>query len=176
MYIETSQMRGSYRPVDISFPRADMAGTESCHEPVRIKAILRREADRYRFEGHLATQVGLSCALCNRVSDQVVEIDFSLVYCQPNTDCSPSGTLPEDHELTAEECDMEVLDPKGRLDLLSFSRDQIYLALPFQPRCREDCAGLCSQCGADLNDSTCACSFPSLDPRLAALAEIRNNF
>ena len=37
--------------------------------------------------------------------------------------------------------------------------------------CREDCAGLCQQCGADLNDGSCACG-KVVDPRLAILGQL----
>ena len=176
MHIHASHMRGSTRPVETSFPRPAMEGTARRHEPIRITAILRREDDWYGFSGHLATSVGLACSLCNNLFRQVVEIDFSLRYRPAGSAQPPSATLPEDHELAPEERDMEELDDQGRIDLISFSRDQIYLALPLQPRCREDCNGLCSQCGIDLNTATCACAFRSPDPRLAALAEIRKRF
>jgi Predicted metal-binding, possibly nucleic acid-binding protein len=37
--------------------------------------------------------------------------------------------------------------------------------------CKEDCAGLCGNCGADLNDGPCSCK-KKVDPRLAALAQL----
>ena len=116
-----------------------MEGTEGCYEPIRITAILCREDDCYGFAGHLATSVGLACALCNTVFRQVVELDFSLRYRPSGGAQSPSATLPEDHGLTPDECDMEELDDQGRIDLINFSQDQIYLALPLQPRCRLLC-------------------------------------
>ncbi len=107
---------------------------------------------------------------------QVVELDFSLRYRPAGSTQLSTDTLPEYHELTPGECDVEQLDDQGRIDLISFSRDQIYLALPLQPRCRENCRGLCSQCGTDLNTATCACAIRPPDPRLAALAELRKRF
>ena len=38
------------------------------------------------------------------------------------------------------------------IDLEPLLRDEVVLDLPFQPLCREDCAGLCVECGANLND------------------------
>ncbi len=37
-------------------------------------------------------------------------------------------------------------------DLEPVLRDAVVLSLPMQPVCREDCAGLCAECGANLND------------------------
>lgn len=43
------------------------------------------------------------------------------------------------------------------VDLSPMVREQIILAAPMQPLCREDCAGLCPKCGQNLNDRQCAC-------------------
>ena len=37
--------------------------------------------------------------------------------------------------------------------------------------CREDCKGLCPDCGKDLNDGPCGCTKP-VDPRLAVLGQL----
>ncbi|HEY7932101.1 MAG TPA: DUF177 domain-containing protein [Acidimicrobiales bacterium] len=54
------------------------------------------------------------------------------------------------------------------VDLAPLAHDAIFLDLPLAPLCREDCRGLCPQCGVDLNDSTCDCAAP-IDPRWATL-------
>jgi DUF177 domain-containing protein len=59
------------------------------------------------------------------------------------------------------------------LDLGPLVRDAILLDLPIAPLCRDDCAGLCPDCGADLNDGPCACPPRSGDPRWAALDVLR---
>jgi uncharacterized protein len=48
------------------------------------------------------------------------------------------------------------------------------LALPLKVVCREDCRGLCVQCGKNLNDEQCSCSTTIQDPRWTALREIRS--
>ena len=48
-------------------------------------------------------------------------------------------------------------------------RDAVVTSLPFQPVCREDCKGLCSECGARLNDDPDH-HHEVLDPRWSALA------
>jgi len=54
-------------------------------------------------------------------------------------------------------------------------REQFYLALPMKPLCVEDCHGLCVQCGTNLNRGSCSCERDWVDPRLAALAKLKNN-
>ncbi len=58
------------------------------------------------------------------------------------------------------------------LDLTPLVHDAIMLDLPLAPLCREACAGLCPQCGADLNEGPCGCTAPS-DPRWATLDALR---
>jgi uncharacterized protein len=60
------------------------------------------------------------------------------------------------------------------LDLRPLVRDAVLLELPIAPLCREDCAGLCPTCGADLNEGRCACPPPSGDPRWAALDVLKD--
>ncbi|HYF28462.1 MAG TPA: DUF177 domain-containing protein [Baekduia sp.] len=59
------------------------------------------------------------------------------------------------------------------LDLQSWARDAFALAMPAQVLCRPDCAGLCPQCGADLNEDPGHHHEPAPDPRWAALRELK---
>ena len=47
------------------------------------------------------------------------------------------------------------IGPNHILDLTEAIRQDIVLQLPLQPRCREDCAGLCPRCGENLNEVRC---------------------
>ena len=62
---------------------------------------------------------------------------------------------------------------EGRLDLTAWARDALALALPTQIVCREDCRGLCSACGANLNDDPEHAHEAEPDPRWAALRELK---
>ena len=60
------------------------------------------------------------------------------------------------------------------LDLRAWAHDALALALPAQLLCREDCAGLCPSCGADLNTAGPEHGHePEPDPRWAKLSELR---
>lgn len=59
-----------------------------------------------------------------------------------------------------------------RLDLSSWARDAIVEAMPDQIVCREDCAGICAGCGADLNAGPCGCPPPPVDHRWSALGPL----
>jgi len=51
--------------------------------------------------------------------------------------------------------------------------ERIQIALPMKPLCREDCRGLCPQCGADRNVSPCSCVVEFIDPRWRALQVLK---
>ena len=62
---------------------------------------------------------------------------------------------------------------EGQLDIRAWARDALALALPVQIVCREDCAGLCSVCGENLNRSPDHAHEREPDPRWAALRELK---
>jgi uncharacterized protein len=59
------------------------------------------------------------------------------------------------------------------IDLEPLARETVVLELPQAPLCREDCQGLCPDCGVDRNEGTCSCA-PPVDPRWTVLDELRD--
>jgi len=60
-----------------------------------------------------------------------------------------------------------------QLDLRPMVRELLLLEVPDTPLCREDCAGLCPQCGADRNTVECGCDVAVADPRWDALSALK---
>jgi len=52
-------------------------------------------------------------------------------------------------------------------------REQVLMAIPMKPLCREECRGLCPECGADWNAGDCACEKTKVDPRLEVLKGLK---
>jgi uncharacterized protein len=71
--------------------------------------------------------------------------------------------------------DSELLSPYmgEELDVAAWARDALALALPAQITCRADCAGLCAQCGANLNEEPEHAHEAGPDPRWAKLSELK---
>jgi uncharacterized protein len=71
--------------------------------------------------------------------------------------------------------DEEMISPYmgDELDLHAWARDALALALPAQLTCRPDCAGLCPQCGANLNDEPDHRHDEAPDNRWAKLSELK---
>ena len=65
---------------------------------------------------------------------------------------------PEEDDDSTDEADYEVLGDDHIIDLEPLLYAALVMDLPLTPLCREDCAGLCSDCGANLNNEQCDCA------------------
>jgi uncharacterized protein len=72
-----------------------------------------------------------------------------------------------------EELSSPYVDAAGELDMAAWARDALALTLPAKITCRPECAGLCAQCGANLNEDPGHTHEPEPDPRWSKLSEIR---
>lgn len=61
---------------------------------------------------------------------------------------------------------------EGQVDLTEPLREAAVLSVPQARVCREDCSGLCVQCGADLNKGDCGCEDENIDPRWDGLPDL----
>jgi uncharacterized protein len=112
----------------------------------------------------------------------VFELSFSTRLHGPCYRCLEDAVVAEQlhlREYQAENPESvdELMTPyvvDGRLDLSSWARDALALALPDKILCRDDCAGLCAVCGRDLNLEPHEHEGEESDPRWAALAELRD--
>ena len=55
-------------------------------------------------------------------------------------------------------------------------RNELIVQWPIRVLCKDDCKGICSRCGANLNIQTCDCDTTGLDPRMAAIKDIFSKF
>ena len=62
------------------------------------------------------------------------------------------------------------------LDVDQLVHDEALLVWPERILCKEDCKGLCTTCGQNLNDGSCDCERTDLDPRMAKILDIFSNF
>ena len=136
------------------------------HQPAAVRLAYYRAGTELFFQGHIAGAVVGHCARCLEEYPFTIAKDFSVVLV-PRGDDLPAGV-----ELAAEELDLSVYDG-DLVDLTPVVREQIILALPTRPLCREACQGLCAKCGANLNVERCRCPAAAGDPRFAALRAIK---
>ncbi|MDT0321207.1 YceD family protein [Streptomyces millisiae] len=107
------------------------------------------------------------CVRCLEPLAREVEADFQEMYAYPDLEGRGRSAEPAD-----EERDEETLYLQGDLfDLEPVLRDAVVLALPLQPVCREDCPGLCPDCGVPLAQDPDHQHDEAVDIRWAALRE-----
>lgn len=138
-----------------------LGGVVEVPEGADVELDLRLEAvmEGVLVSGTAHASVTGECVRClDRVDDEVV-VDLQELYTY-----SENGTDPE-----AAEDELHVVD--DMIDLEQPVRDAVVLALPSAPVCRDDCPGLCSECGARLADDP-SHQHDKTDPRWAALAEL----
>lgn len=113
----------------------------------------------------VAAELTLRCDHCLDEFQSSVESELeSLVLVEPEPETTGEVELDE-RELGVLRLDEPELDTEPLVV------GQVQLAVPMSARCRDDCAGLCPQCGVNRNHEKCDCR-PPVDPRWQALTEI----
>lgn len=160
---ELGRRPGSQRQVSPRVPAPADLGIEvlSVPEGAPIELDLRLEAV---MEGVLLTgtaTAGLEgeCARCLEPIRDNLEVRFQELFVYD--DIRDAEGAEEDDEVSMLHDDL--------LDLEPLLRDAVVLALPFQPLCRDDCLGLCAECGARLADQPDHTHEAPIDPRWQAL-------
>jgi uncharacterized protein len=69
--------------------------------------------------------------------------------------------------------DVLPLPDGAELDVTAPVREQVLLAVPRYVNCREDCRGLCPQCGTNWNEAECDCTSDELDERWEPLRRMK---
>jgi len=151
----------------------DMEGDIGFESPIEVEIRLRWVSRFVAATGKLRTMVRLSCSRCLGSFIKGLSLPFEATYSEEAPALESSGE-EIDIELTAESIDLFRFHGR-EIDLLEAIQEQVLLALPLRPLCREDCRGLCPQCGADLNQGTCGCVEKPTDPRFAVLKNLKLN-
>ncbi|MER7984696.1 YceD family protein [Streptomyces noursei] len=134
--------------------------------PVELDLRLESVMDGVLVTGTARATVTGECVRCLEPLERVLEADFQELFAYPDADArtTESGDDAEDEEDSFHlEDDLFDLEP--------VLRDAVVLALPLQPVCREDCPGLCPDCGARLADDPDH-HHDAVDMRWAALQEL----
>jgi uncharacterized protein len=114
----------------------------------------------------LDSTVAVTCSRCLEPAQIPLRIHVEEEY-YPTIDVVTGARLPDPDELTP-----FVIDEHHILNLCEAARQQLVLAEPMQPLCKEDCAGLCPVCGRDRNVGACTCPESGTDARWVALGDL----
>jgi uncharacterized protein len=125
--------------------------------PIELNLRLESVVEGVLVTGTARVAVSGECVRClTEISDEL-EIDVQELFVYPDSDAG-------EDEASRLEGDL--------IDLEPLLRDEVVLELPFQPLCREDCAGLCVECGANLNLDPEHTHELAVDPRWEKLRNL----
>ena len=169
MRIELENLEGSkgdfahvYQPDDLN-PVDDRV---SLIAPAAVNGRVRLSGNLVFVSGHVETRAQVECDRCLKPVELPVKTDFELEYIT-GSDYESS----EAAELTEDDLSVAVFDGEA-IDVDEIVKEQILLTVPTRMLCREDCKGICPECGADRNKGDCNCTTDDTDPRWAALKNL----
>ncbi|MCW2897987.1 MAG: hypothetical protein JWO67_252 [Streptosporangiaceae bacterium] len=158
------------REETLTVPAPENLGVEMVGVPrdADLELDLRLEAV---MEGVLVTgttRVPLvgECSRCLEPLTSTFEVEFQELFIYPDI-----RSVREEHAAGEEQ------EPRLEGDLIDLEpvlRDAVVLELPLSPLCRDDCPGLCSECGVRLADAEPDHHHEDVDPRWAALQDLQD--
>lgn len=140
-------------PADLGVEMVGVPEGADVELDIRLEAVL----EGVLITGTARAPLSGECARCLDPLTSSIEVEFQELYVYDDT---RSGENAEDDERRLE---------GDLIDLEPVVRDAMVLALPLSPLCRDDCPGLCSDCGVRLADAEPDHHHDAVDPRWAAL-------
>jgi uncharacterized protein len=121
-------------------------------DPVRLDLkLMRDEAGGYALVGGFPFRVRVVCCRCSEPFDFSGKSSFAYFML-------PAAEAPKADETHLDTADMDcVYYEDDELLLDRVAEEQLVLAVPDKPLCREDCLGLCPECGENRNSGACRC-------------------
>jgi len=153
--IEAPGARTSFQ-CELEKERFDFPSVKEFKTPIAARGIIKNSAGVLYLIGKIQTEMLCVCDRCGKEFTRQKEIDLEVRL----------TNSPEDEE------DLDVFALEGDwLDVSQLLETCFILDMDTKFLCKEDCAGLCEKCGADLNNGPCGCRA-EIDPRLAVLEQL----
>jgi uncharacterized protein len=132
-------------------------------EPVEVDLDVNKSGDEIIFQGRLSTLAELECSRCLDIFELPIDSNLQFVV----------HMLEEDGLQDTGDDDFVVLPKTAQeYDISPRVREAIILELPLKALCSESCNGLCSMCGANLNEVECDCTPDKTDERWDSLRQL----
>ncbi len=128
---------------------------DSDFTPITLKGEISNKAGIVYFNYNVCFSLQLQCDRCLQQFNKDYNLNFSQILVNFDTENDEYIQL-EDYKLNVEEVILT----------------DVLLTLPSKILCSEDCKGLCSKCGKNLNLGNCGCIEKKIDPRLQVLSQL----
>lgn len=148
--------------------RSISVGTNPVEVGGQLSLLPIQNSPAIHVSGQLNATIHQKCSRCLEPVGVKVEEQFQLML-QPSFGVSDEE---EEIDLDPESLDISVFGEEG-IDVPEVVREQILLCVPFAVLCKEDCKGICQRCGSELNIEPCRCDTKPVDPRFAALTNLK---
>lgn len=169
--------------VDLGLIQEALVDTDGfrAEQPFKVEFRLNKVGSGVLLNGAFTAVVVAPCKRC--LTDVVLTLpaDFTLNLVPENLadqvgldDSRDDNQSERAGSFRMEDAEEEVFNGKV-IELDPIIREQLLLALPMSAVCTDDCQGLCPACGQNRNEKPCQCDTRPLDPRLAALKNIKLN-
>lgn len=138
-------------------------------KPAEVAGKLKKGIAQVDVSGEIKGEAEVDCSRCLSPFALKLEIPFKVAYVSEE-----NYTKASEAEIRNEDLEIAVYKNE-EIDLDELVREQILLNLPTQAFCQADCKGLCEKCGANKNIKSCDCEGKEVDPRWAALKDLKRN-
>ncbi len=130
---------------------------------VEVEVELKKTHNQIILYSSIFLSVVFECDRCTGAFKKLLRTNYEMVYLQ--------GMEPVESQ-----SDNIVYIPSAAdvIDISDDVRDFSILAVPMKKLCSEECKGLCSRCGKNLNEGDCSCSKNETDIRWLPLMELKN--
>ena len=167
LVLETRALLGAQDRVERSYPPSTFdtgpGDGYTVATAVIVKLVVDTDGEIVRLRGRVTTAMRLACGRCLEAFDRLVDLEVDLRYLPQRANTGDGDAEVFDDDLST------AFYRDDEIDLGHLVREQLQLAAPMKPLCREACRGLCSVCGINRNMGQCSCKIVWRDPRLAAL-------
>ncbi len=135
--------------------------------PLNVDLEIHKRSDHIRVQGTLQGTLQVTCHRCLKPFSWPLDEKVEVLLVQED-----SLERSEEIELEAKDLDYEFFDGII-IEIDQLVAEQIFLALPVKILCSENCRGLCSNCGADLNEEPCSCEKNSARSPIVGLEAMK---
>lgn len=118
-------------------------------DPLDYHLLITNTGGALLVSGSVSGLAETSCARCLDTMQLPLDAEVEGYFVLPGKD----APLTDD-----EEAEYDTLEEGNKIDLDALARAALALTVPYIPLCKDDCVGLCPQCGTNLNHGSCDCA------------------